>query len=178
MSALAVDTVSAQRWMNEGGGWREREGKNKKNSDRKGREASPVRGLRASWKLSFGLGPSAVVELSCSFICFRLCDSRQKSDHRCSAWLAVAHTHKTHAHTTTGLRPSHTRLTPSLISQFELLSCCLEATTTAGSIKQAEFFHFSVLFAHLRQVWKVAQANVCCHDLDECCVHWCGGSNA
>lgn len=73
--------------------------KKKKNSDRAGREASPVRGLRASWKLSFGLGPSAVVELSCSFICFRLCDSRQKSDHRCSAWLAVAHTHRVRTYT-------------------------------------------------------------------------------
>lgn len=57
-------------------GWRERG--RKIGSDREGREASPVRGLRASWKLSFGLGPSAVVELSCSFICFRLCDFRQK----------------------------------------------------------------------------------------------------
>lgn len=57
-------------------GWRKRE--RKMGSDREGREASPVRGLRASWKLSFGLGPSAVVELSCSFICFQLCDFRQK----------------------------------------------------------------------------------------------------
>ncbi len=137
-------------------GWTERERKNK-NSDREGREASPVRGLRASWKRSFGLGPSAVVELSCSFICFRLCDSRQKSDHCCSAWLAVAHTHKVRTYTQlTGLRPSHTRLTPSLISQFELFSCCLEATTTARSIKQTEFVHFSVLrmmFAHLRPLF-------------------------
>lgn len=63
----------------------------------KGREASPVRGLRAFWKLSFGLGPSAVVELSC-FICFQLCECRQMSDHCCSAWLAVPHKHK-YAHT-------------------------------------------------------------------------------
>lgn len=120
--------------MNEGGVAGEREGGKKKSPDRKRREASPVRGLRASWKLPFGLGPSAVVELSCSFICFRLCDSRQKSDHRCFAWLAVAHAHVVHTYTQAqGLRPSHTRLTPSLISQFELFSCCLEETTSASN---------------------------------------------
>lgn len=78
-------------------GCRERERKSK-NGDRKGRRASPIRSLRASWKLSFGLGPSTVIELSWSFISFRLCDSRQKSDHHCSAWLAMAYTHKVHTH--------------------------------------------------------------------------------
>lgn len=66
---------------------KELRGERKKNEklDKEGRKASPVRGLRASWKLPFGLGPNAVVQLSCSFICFLLCDSRQKSDRSCSA---------------------------------------------------------------------------------------------
>ena len=79
------------------------------------------------------------MELSCSFICFRFCDSRQKSDHCCPAWSAVAHTHTSgRAHMTAGLKTlSHTRLSPSLISQFELFSCRVEATTTAGSIRRS-----------------------------------------
>lgn len=98
-------------------GCRERERKSK-NGDREGRQASPVRGLRASWKLSLGLGPSTVIELSWSFISFRLCDSRQKSDHHCSAWLAMAHTHKLHTQTTTGLRSSEIWLTQFLSFNF------------------------------------------------------------
>lgn len=113
-----VNTVSAKRWTNEEKSFKWRKSKN---GWRK-REAAPVRGLG---KLPFGRGPSAVVELTWSFICSQLCDSRQKSDHRCPAWLPVVHTHRHKSTHNLELKAvAHTRLIPALISQCKLFIYC------------------------------------------------------
>lgn len=113
-----VNTVSAKRWTNEVKSFKWRKSKN---GWRK-REAAPVRGLG---KLPFGRGPSAVVELTWSFICSQLCDSRQKSDHRCPAWLPVVHTHRHKSTHNLELKAvAHTRLIPALISQCKLFIYC------------------------------------------------------
>lgn len=78
----------------------------------------------------FQTGP----ELSCSVISSRFCDSRQKSDCRRSAWLAVARSQEVQ----TSLKPSQTPNTPSLILQF----------ANSSAERQRGFIYFcSVVFA-------------------------------